>query len=131
MCRSGYARGSEENNMVLRCFRPWALVLALGGALGPAFAQVAPFPERPVRLVVAFVPGGATDTMARQINAELSEALGQPVIVENRPGGNGYVGWNYVAAAAPDRYTLLLPQNALPLNQALYRKANTFDPHRQ
>jgi tripartite-type tricarboxylate transporter receptor subunit TctC len=81
------------------------------------------FPERPIRLVVAFVPGGATDTMARQILAELSEALGQPVVVENRPGGNGYVGWNHVAAAAPDGYTLLLAENALAMSQALYRKA--------
>jgi tripartite-type tricarboxylate transporter receptor subunit TctC len=116
---------------MLQCFRRWALALALAGALGPAFAQVAPFPERPVRLVVAFVPGGASDTMARQINAELSEALGQPVVIENRPGGNGYLGWNHVAAAAPDGYTLLLAENALAMSQALYRKANTFDPIRQ
>jgi len=112
---------------MLQCFRRWALAFALGGAFGPALAQG--FPERPIRLVVAFVPGGATDTMARQILAELSEALGQPVVVENRPGGNGYVGWNHVAAAAPDGYTLLLAENALAMSQALYKKANSaFDP---
>jgi tripartite-type tricarboxylate transporter receptor subunit TctC len=113
---------------MLPCLQRWAFALALAGAFVPALAQ-AQFPERPIRLVVAFVPGGATDTMARQINAELSEALGQPVIVENRPGGNGYLGWNYVAAAASDGYTLLLAENALAMSQALYKKANSaFDP---
>ena len=58
--------------------------------------------------------------MARQILAELSEALGQPVVVENRPAGTAIVGWNHVAAAAPDGYTLLLAENALAMSQALY-----------
>lgn len=111
----------------------WALAAVFAAANAaaprPALAQAASFPERPIRLVVAFVPGGASDTMARQILAELSEALGQPVLVENRPGANGYLGWNYVAAAAPDGYTLLLAENALAMSQALYRKANaSFDP---
>ena len=102
------------------------LLLALFGAFG-AFAQT--YPDRPVRLVVAFVPGGATDTMARQILGELSEALGQPVVVENRPGANGYLGWNHVASAAPDGYTLLLAENALAMSQALHKKAtSSFDP---
>src|SRR5436190_191201 len=106
------------------------LMLALFGALGGASAQS--YPDRPVHLVVAFVPGGATDTMARQILGELSVALGQPVVVENRPGANGYLGWNYVANAAPDGYTLLLAENALAMSQALYRKAASgFDPLKQ
>src|SRR6195256_781609 len=113
---------------MIAVLRKFVFGIALLGALGSAFAQ---YPDRPVRLVVAFVPGGATDTMARQINAELSEALGQPVVIENRPGGNGHVGWNYVAAAAPDGHTLLLAENALAMSQALYRKTNTFDPIRQ
>src|SRR2546421_9858420 len=116
---------------MLQWFRRWALALALAGGLGPAFAQAVAFPERPIRLVVAFVPGGASDTMARQILGELSEALGQPVVVENRPGGNGYLGWGHVASAPADGYTLLLAENALAMSQALYRKANTFDPVRQ
>ena len=98
--------------MIRRCF----IAVALLGALGSALAQG--FPDRPIRLVVAFVPGGATDTMARQILGELSETLGQPVIVENRPGANGYLAWNHVAAAAPDGYTLLLAENALGMSQA-------------
>src|SRR2546430_17434700 len=99
--------------------------IGLLGALGSACAQ---YPDRPVRLVVAFVPGGATDTMARQILAELSDALGQPVVVENRPGANGYLGWNHVASAAPDGYTLLLAENALAMSQALHKKSVAFDP---
>jgi tripartite-type tricarboxylate transporter receptor subunit TctC len=114
---------------MLKHSRRWALAVLLAMA-GSAFAQG--FPDRPIRLVVAFVPGGATDTMARQILGELSEALGQPVVVENRPGANGYLGWNHVAAAAPDGYTLLLAENALAMSQALYRKANpSFDPMKQ
>lgn len=72
-----------------------SIAAAVLGALGSAFAQTAfaqtsaPYPDRPIRLVVAFVPGGATDTMARQILGELQQALGQSVVVENRPGANG------------------------------------------
>jgi len=116
----------------MQSFRFWSLAMSLAWPLAAAWAQPAAFPERPIRLVVAFVPGGASDTMARQILPELTEALGQPVLVENRPGGNGYIGWNHVAAAAPDGYTLLLAENALAMSQALYRKANpSFDPLRQ
>src|SRR4030088_563974 len=93
----------------------WLIGSAMLGALGCAFAQ---YPDRPVKLIVAFVPGGATDTMARQILGELSETLGQPVLVENRPGANGYLAWNHVAASAPDGYTVLLAENALAITQA-------------
>src|SRR5437762_12644030 len=111
---------------MLDFLRRCLVACALLGALGATFAQT--YPDRPIRLVVAFVPGGATDTMARQILGELSEALGQPVVVENRPGANGYLGWNHVAAAAPDGYTLLLAENALAMSQALYRKStSSFD----
>src|SRR6267378_5095812 len=106
--------------------RRWLLGAALLGVLSCAFAQ---YPDRPVHLVVAFVPGGATDTMARQILGELSEALGQPVVVENRPGANGYLGWNHVASAPADGYTLLLAENALAMSQALHKRSTSpFDP---
>lgn len=98
-------------------------------AAGNAAAQS--FPDRPVRLVVAFVPGGASDTLARQILPELSQAIGQTVIVENRPGGNGYVGWNHVASSAPDGSTLLFAENALAMSQALFKNQSTFDPLKQ
>src|SRR5256885_12876800 len=112
--------------------RPHALLLAIGVAALALASQKAgadPYPSRPVRLVGAFVPGGATDTLARQISNDLKETLGQPVVVENRPGANGYLAWNHVAAAEPDGYTLLLPENALAIIRALHRKAtSSFDP---
>jgi len=108
-------------------------VLIAGAMLAAAFsAQAQSYPDRPVKLVIAFVPGGATDTFARQISNELGEALGQPIIIENRPGANGYLAWNYVAGADPDGYTLLFAENALGISQALYKKAqSSFDPMKQ
>jgi tripartite-type tricarboxylate transporter receptor subunit TctC len=95
-------------------------------------AQAQSYPDRPIRLIVAFVPGGATDTLARQISNDLGEALGQPVIIENRPGANGYLAWNFVASSDHDGYTLLFAENALGISQALYKKAqSTFDPLKQ
>jgi tripartite-type tricarboxylate transporter receptor subunit TctC len=110
-----------------------ALIGALLAGLGAAQAQNPQnYPERPIRLVVAFVAGGATDTMTRQITEDLKEALGQPVIVENRPGANGYIAWNYVASADPDGYTLLMAENALAISQGLFKKsASAFDPVKQ
>src|SRR5215813_2046502 len=113
----------------IRYLRRHVLQLAAGTALLPAAAPFARAQAYPVRPVVAFVPGGATDTLARQISNELKETLGQAVVVENRPGANGYLAWNHVAAAEPDGYTLLLAENALGMSQALYRKIqSSFDP---
>ena len=102
----------------------------LATSLSPALAQApSSYPDRPIRLVVAFVAGGATDTLARQISNDLKEALGQAVVVENRPGANGYLAWTHVASAEPDGYTLLLAENALAISQALHKKAtSSFDP---
>src|SRR5438067_7948177 len=108
----------------------WCSVLcALLGVAASAQAQSpSSYPDRPVRLVVAFAPGGATDTFARQITQELGEALGQSVVIENKPGAGGYIAWNYVAAAEPDGYTLLMAENAIAISQALYQKAtSSFD----
>jgi tripartite-type tricarboxylate transporter receptor subunit TctC len=100
----------------------------------PALAQApgpSSYPDRPVRLVVAFPPGGATDTMTRQITQELGEALGQSVVIENKPGAGGYVAWNHVATSEPDGYTLLMAENAIGISQALYKKTQPFDPVKQ
>jgi tripartite-type tricarboxylate transporter receptor subunit TctC len=100
----------------------------------PALAQApspSSYPDRPVRLVVAFPPGGATDTLTRQITQELGEALGQSVVIENKPGAGGYVAWNHVATSEPDGYTLLMAENAIGISQALYKKTQSFDPVKQ
>src|SRR5918999_6546756 len=80
-------------------------VLALCAAVTDSAAQA--FPSKPVRLVVPFAPGGATDTFSRALAAELTQSLGQQVIVENRPGAGTTIGADVVAKAAPDGYTLL------------------------
>jgi tripartite-type tricarboxylate transporter receptor subunit TctC len=115
---------------MLHIVRWCSIVCVLSGASALAQAQgPQSYPDRPIRLVVAFVPGGATDTLARQISNDLKEALGQSIVVENRPGASGYLAWNHVASAEPDGYTLLLAENALGISQALYKKGtSSFDP---
>src|SRR5437870_3869209 len=101
---------------------------ALTGAQ-TASAQNSTYPDKPIHFIVAFVPGGATDTFARQISNDLQEALGQPIVIENRPGAGGYLAWNHVASSDPDGYTLLLAENAVAISQALYKKSKSnFDP---
>src|SRR5690242_12310254 len=123
---------SQHREADMKLPRRQFLRMAAGAAALPVLSDIAGaqnYPSRPVRLVVAFVPGGATDTLARQISNDLKEALGQAVVVENRPGANGYLAWNHVASAEPDGYTLLLAENALGISQALYKKAaSSFDP---
>jgi tripartite-type tricarboxylate transporter receptor subunit TctC len=116
-------------NLVRWC----SIACAVVGAAALAQAQnPASYPDRPIRLVVAFPPGGATDTTARQLTQELGEALGQSVVIENKPGAGGYVAWNHVATSDPDGYTLLMAENAIGVSQALYKKAlSSFDPVKQ
>jgi tripartite-type tricarboxylate transporter receptor subunit TctC len=110
---------------LVRCF---AVVCAALLISQPASAQSA-YPDKPIHFVIAFVPGGATDTFARQIANDMQEALGQAIVIENRPGAGGYLAWNYVASSEPDGYTLLLAENAVAISQALYKKSkSSFDP---
>ena len=81
------------------------LALALAFAGGASAQQ---FPTKPVRMIVPFAPGGATDYMARAIAQKMSESIGQPVVVENKPGANAILGTDLVAKAAPDGHTLFL-----------------------
>ena len=100
------------------------LVIA-GAALSGAHAQT--YPDHPLRLVVPFATGGTSDILARFVAPPLWQALGQPVVVDNRPGAGSNVGNEIVAKAAPDGYTLLMATPALASNQALYGKLN-YDP---
>jgi tripartite-type tricarboxylate transporter receptor subunit TctC len=87
----------------------------------PALAQGAAFPERPVRLVVAFPPGGPTDVVARILAERMARELGQPVVVENRGGANGNIAAEAVAKAPPDGYTVLYNTSSIAISRALYR----------
>ena len=84
-----------------------AFPLALAGLPALAPAQSAPWPSRPIRIVTPQAPGGSGDVMLREFGTRLAERLGQPVVIDNRPGGNGIVATQAVKNAAPDGYTLL------------------------
>ncbi len=101
-----------------------ALALLTGGA------RATDYPTKPIRLIVPFPPGGGADVLARTIEPYLEKALGQQLVIENKPGAGGNVGAEYVARAAPDGYTLLYGTNGTHgINPALYRELH-FDAAR-
>lgn len=106
------------------------LLLATGAALaliahGAAISQA--YPAKPVRMVIPFTAGSATDVLARMIGAKLAEASGKQVVSDNRPGAGGIVAGGIIAGATPDGYTLMLSSNAYAVSAALYSKL-PFDP---
>ena len=106
------------------------LVLALTAALSVLPAAAQNYPSRPIRLYLAFPPGGAADIVTRLLAQPLSVRLGQPVVVENKPGSGGNVVGDLIAHAAPDGYSLLLgPDNLFTINPHLFRTM-LFDPFR-
>jgi tripartite-type tricarboxylate transporter receptor subunit TctC len=102
-----------------------ASVAALGLLIGDRV--LAAFPERPVTIVVPFAPGGANDVVVRAIQQPLADALGQPVVVENRGGAGGSVGTGYAARQKPDGYTVLMAATGYAVNPSLYAKVQ-YDP---
>ena len=103
------------------------LHLAAGAAALPAtsgFAWAQAYPTRPVRIIVPFPAGQATDTIARLICQSLLERLGQPFVIENRTGAGGNIATESVVRATPDGYTLLLVSMANAMNATLYKKLN-------
>ena len=110
--------------------KPESIAAFVAGALLSAAALAQPWPQKPVRFIVPFPAGGATDIPARMLGEKLSEAWGQPVIVENRPGAGGAIGAAEAARAAPDGYTLLFPSGSvMTAHQHIYPKLS-FDPEK-
>ena len=103
------------------------LRLAAGAAALPAVSRIAraqTYPSRPVRLIVGFAPGGGNDIVARLVGQWLSEHLGQPFVIENRPGAGTNIATEAVVNAAPDGYTLLFVAPSAAINATLYEKLN-------
>src|SRR5262245_17589162 len=118
--------GGTAMSWLIRLFLAgWVAMLATAAST-QAWAQA--YPSRPIRLLVSFPPGGAADIVARMVGQPLAARLGQPVVVENRPGANGNLAGDLVARAPPDGYTLLLGPSALfGINPNLYVKT-PIDP---
>ena len=104
------------------------LVAALLLAIAPAAFSQAGYPAKPIRFIAPFPPGGATDTLCRLLAQKLSDSLGQPVAVDNRPGASGNIGHELAMKTAPDGYTLLLTNSStLTTNPHLFKRL-PFDP---
>jgi tripartite-type tricarboxylate transporter receptor subunit TctC len=104
-----------------------ALAVITAAASAPSSAR-ADYPDRPIRIIVPYTPGGTVDVLARMIGPKLTEAWGQPVVIENRPGAGGNIGADFVAKSPADGYTLFLSTNApLTINVALYKSVK-YDP---
>jgi tripartite-type tricarboxylate transporter receptor subunit TctC len=93
----------------------------------PLLAAAQQFPQKPIHVIVPYAAGGAMDLTARSLAAVMTESMGQSVVVENRTGGGGLIGTDYVARAAPDGYTILMYADANAIAPAIYRKLN-HDP---
>jgi len=102
-------------------------MLALAAALvlaGNAHAQ--PYPAKPIRFILPFPTGSATDQIARIVGKEMSDMLGQPIVVENKPGAGGAIAAEFVAKSAPDGYTLFVASNTqLAANPSLFKTLRT------
>jgi tripartite-type tricarboxylate transporter receptor subunit TctC len=103
-----------------------ALLLSLGAMLGPASAQSS-YPDRPIRIVIGFGPGGLADITMRLLGQKLTERTGQQVTIENRPGAGGVVAAGAVTAAQPDGYTLFVLSSGIAISKSLL-KVMPFDP---
>ncbi|WP_326538704.1 Bug family tripartite tricarboxylate transporter substrate binding protein [Pseudorhodoferax sp.] len=109
--------------------KKFALACASVALALPALSQEA-FPSRPIRIVVPYAAGGATDFVARTVGDRLSKALGQPVVVDNRTGAAGAIGAGEVARAKPDGYTLLMTITDSQINNTALYKTLTYDPRK-
>lgn len=105
----------------MKLFHPILAFAALIGAAAPAISVAADaFPSKPLQIVVSAAPGGSPDILARIVGQALSQRLGQPVSIDNKPGGAGNIAANYVARSAPDGYTIFVAADGLSINQTLF-----------
>lgn len=110
--------------------KPWrAALLAAVAVFAGSAAWAQTYPTRPIRLIVPFAPGGPTDTIARVVAPRLGEALGQQVIIDNRPGAGGNIGMGLAATATPDGHTAVLVSSSFVVNPGLYSKI-PYDPYK-
>jgi tripartite-type tricarboxylate transporter receptor subunit TctC len=108
--------------------RRTVLLASAAAAIGGPFAKAAEFPERPVTVIIPYAAGGAGDTIIRLLSPIIERQFGQPLVIDNRPGGGGMIGAQAVAKAAPDGHTLMLgATNNFVINQFLFPKVS-FDP---
>lgn len=108
-----------------------ASAAAAAGAACPAFAQAA-YPDRPIHIMVGYAAGGGVDIVARLLSEPMKQALGQPIIVENRTGASAMIASNTVAKAAPDGYSLLMAASGeVAINQHLFKDKMTYDASRE
>lgn len=105
----------------------WTAVL-FASLAGTGWAQGPAFPSKPVKWIVPYPPGGITDSVTRIVTQKLSDAIGQPIVIENKPGANSIVGADLVAKAPPDGYTMLTVIAAHAANATLYAGRLPFDP---
>jgi tripartite-type tricarboxylate transporter receptor subunit TctC len=103
--------------------------LAAASGIAPKTVHAANYPDRPIKIIVPFAPGGPTDIMARIVATHLGEAIGGTLVVENRPGAGGNIGIGIAAHADPDGYTLLITSSAYVVNPGLYAKI-PYDPYK-
>ena len=99
-----------------------ALTLAAAAGIAAAQSNIANYPNKPIRIIVPYPPGGATDVMARVIGQKLAESWGQPVVIENKAGASGSVGSEIVARAQPDGHTLLMASGSFGTLPNLFSK---------
>ena len=120
-----------DNNPIRRSRRAFLQAvgpaLAAASGLAPGRARAAGYPDRPIKIIVPFAPGGPTDIMARIVATHLGEATRGTLVVENRPGAGGNIGIGIAAHAEPDGYTLLITSSAYVVNPGLYAKI-PYDP---
>ncbi len=109
-------------------FRTLRFLLLLALATAMPFAAAQSWPTKPIRIVLQFPPGGSTDVVARILAQSMSNSLGQPVIVENRPGADGAIAGDFVARSEPDGHTYFLASNTPMMQVPLLKKNPPYDP---